>query len=390
MRICHLITRMIVGGAQENTLLSVRGLLERGHEVVLATGPSPGPEGKLLDTQAVPGLRPVEIRDLERELSPLRDWRACRRLERFFREGCFDVVHTHSSKAGILGRLAARRAGVPLVVHTVHGQAFHPYERWWRNRLFIHAERFAARRSDRIFAVCQAMVDQCVAARVAPASLYRVIYSGMELEPFLAARRDAELRTQLGIPVAAPVVGMIARLFPLKGHDRLLAAAPRIVAAVPQVRFLLVGDGILRAQLEREIERLGLRHAFVFAGLVPPAAIPLYTAQMDVLAHLSLREGLPRAVVQALASAVPAVAFPLDGTPEVIRDGETGRLCPVADAAAVADAVVGLLCDPQARQAMGDRGRERVRTRFDWRTMVTQLEEEYVAGLQRAAARRQA
>lgn len=383
LRICHLITRMIVGGAQENTLLSARGQAAHGHAVTLATGPSPGPEGRLLDRMAAPGVAVAEIPHLIREVRPWHDALAYRRLVRFFRGQRFDVVHTHSSKAGILGRLAARRAGVPLVAHTVHGQPFHANERWWRNRLFILAERRAARASDRIFAVCQAMVDQCVAAGVAPAAKYQVVYSGMELEPYLDGRRDPELRRQLGIPENAPVVGKIARLFELKGHDCLLAAAAQVIREVPETRFLLVGDGILRPALEAQAARLGIRDRIVFAGLVSPAEVPRYVAQMDILAHLSLREGLPRAVVQAFAAGLPAVGYPLDGTPEVIRDGQTGLLCPAGDAAAVAAALLRLLRSPREARALGAAGRALAVERFDWRRMVADLEAAYRAGLAR-------
>jgi glycosyltransferase involved in cell wall biosynthesis len=377
MRICHVITRMIVGGAQENTLLTCRDHLEKGHKVVLVTGPTAGPEGKLLQKQPLPGLEIVEIPDLVRELSPLADWRACQALRRLFREREFDVVHTHSSKAGIVGRIAAWKERVPVVVHTVHGQAFHPYQAAWRNWLYILAERYAARRCHRIYAVAQAMIDQCVAANVAPPEKYQVVYSGMDMDAFANARPEPELRASLGIPEDALVVGKVARLFELKGHEYLVQAAPAIVARFPQVRFLLVGDGNLREELEAEIARLGLSEHFVFAGLVPPADVCRYTALMDVLVHLSLREGLPRTVVQGLASGVPAIGFPLDGTPEVILEGKTGFLCPTGDATAVATAVNALLENPERRRAMGQTGQELVLERFSWQRMGSVLEGEY-------------
>lgn len=386
MKICHVITRMIVGGAQENTLLSVRGHLANGHDAVLVTGPTTGPEGKLLQEQPLPEGRVVELPHLCRAVHPLNDRRAYCELRNYFMTNKFDVVHTHSSKAGILGRAAARAAGVPLVVHTVHGQAFHPYQNALVNRAYIWAERWAARRCDRIYAVAQAMIDQCVAAGIAPREKYQVVYSGMDLEPYLAARRDPELRRALGIPEHAPVVGKIARLFELKGHEYLIEAASGVVREFPEVRFLLVGDGLLRGELEVEIARRGLEKNFVFTGLVPPSHIPQYVAQMDVLAHLSLREGLPRTVVQALAGGIPAVAFPLDGTPEVVFDGETGLLCPAKDAKAVEAALLRLLRSPQAAAAMGARGRELVRERFDWRRMVAVLEGEYCRDLQEQQA----
>lgn len=383
---CHVITRMIVGGAQENTLLTARGHVERGHRVVLVSGPSPGPEGALLAAESVPGLEVIEVPALVRPVRPWQDTRAYLDLKRLFIRERFDVVHTHSSKAGILARVAARRAGVPLVVHTVHGQAFHPYQSRWTHAAYVLAERWAARHCDRILAVAQAMVDQCVAARVAPADLYRVVYSGMNMEPFLTARPEPALRRSLGIPDGVPVVGKIARLFELKGHSYLLDAAPHIAAALPEVRFLLVGDGVLRGQIAARAAELGLADRFVFAGLVPPAAVCRYTALMDVLVHLSLREGLPRTVVQALATGVPAVGFALDGTPEVIIDGVTGRLCSPGDSQAVAAAVIGLLQDDAARQRLGAAGRERVRSQFCWRRMAAIIEQEYVDGLRRKNA----
>lgn len=376
---------MIVGGAQENTLFTVRGLMEKGHDVVLVSGPSPGPEGKLLAVEGMPDLKLVEDPFLVRDLAPWRDFRAYLSLKRYFASERFDVVHTHSSKAGVLGRLAAHKAGVPLIIHTVHGQAFHPYQAWWLNQLYIHAERSAARVSHRIFAVAQAMVDQCVEAGVAPRDKYRVVYSGMDMQAFLDAKPEPELRQRLGIGDDCLVVGKIARLFELKGHEYLIAAAPDIVCEFPNVRFLIVGDGVLRESLERDIAASGLSEHFIFTGLVSPHEIPRYTALMDVLAHLSLREGLPRTVVQALASGVPAVGFSLDGTPEVILDGETGLLCAPGNVEAVKAALLRLLRDPEQRRNMGRNGRRLVQERFPWQRMADVIEAQYFECLDQQA-----
>lgn len=377
LRICHVITRMIIGGAQENTLLSVRGLMDRGHQVTLLTGPTTGPEGSLFDTEDIDGMTIVQEPALIRPVAPIRDVRAYRRLLAFFQEQRFDVVHTHSSKAGILGRMAAWKARVPLVVHTVHGQAFHSYQSWLTNRFYILAERFAAKRCHHICAVAQAMIDQCVAANVAPPEKYSVCYSGMNLKPYLEQKPDCELRKSLGIPPDSPVVGKVARLFELKGHDFLLQAAPAVVAKHPNVRFLLVGDGNLRESLERQVAELGLTENFVFAGLVPPSDIPRYMSIMDCLVHLSLREGLPRTVVQAFASGIPAVAFALDGTPEVVQHDATGYLCNPGDAQAVTGFIDDLLAHPEKRRSMGEQGRRLVVSRFDWQRMVATLDALY-------------
>jgi glycosyltransferase involved in cell wall biosynthesis len=360
---------MIVGGAQENTLLTCRYQLEAGHDVTLVTGPTTGPEGKLLAMSNIDRLRVVEIPQLIRAVRPFQDLAAWRHLRRHFREAHYDVVHTHSSKAGVLGRIAARQAGTPVVVHTVHGQAFHAYQAAWRNAIYVAAERMAAKYCDKIYAVADAMIDQCVEARVAPRSLYQTVYSGMELESYLHARRDTELRRQLGIPEDALVIGKIARIFELKGYEYLMEAAPKLAATVPNLHFLIVGDGLMRPQIEAEVDALGLRDRFHFSGLVPPSTIPNYVAQMDVLAHLSLREGLPRTVVQALATGKPAVAFSVDGTPEAVINDQTGFVCPPKDATAVTDKLLLVLQDAGLRERLGQQGREFVRERWDWRTM---------------------
>ncbi|MFT5127884.1 MAG: glycosyltransferase involved in cell wall biosynthesis [Rhodothermales bacterium] len=377
MNICHVITRMIVGGAQENTLFTARGHLEHGHQTTLVTGPTTGPEGKLLEKVRVPELRVVQIPSLTRELSLLTDYRAYHELKAHFRAEGYDVVHTHSSKAGILARIAATHAGVPLVVHTVHGPPFHAYEKAWRNRIYITAEQLAARYCRKIYTVADAMTQQFCNARIGRPEQYQTVYSGMDLQSYLDAKPECELRKSLGIPKDSLVVGKIARLFDLKGYEYLVEAAPAIVKEHPNVRFLIVGDGLLRESLEQQFTEAGVREHIVFTGLVPPDHIPRYTALMDVLVHLSLREGLPRTVVQALAAGIPAVGFPLDGTPEAILDGKTGYLCEVHNATAVAGAVNKLLRSPQLREELGSAGREHVRHKWDWHTMVDTLEAGY-------------
>lgn len=379
LKICHIITRMILGGAQENTLLTVIGHIEKGHDVVLVTGPSPGPEGELLKKRKHPDFEIIINSHLIRELNPFHDIAAYFSLKSFLKSRGFDVVHTHSSKAGIIGRAAAKSAGVPFIVHTVHGQPFHQYEGLCRNFFYRTAERWAAKRCNKIFAVSQAMIDQSVKAGIADRSKYKLVYSGMELESFLNEQPDYQFRERLGIPEKATVIGTIARLFPLKGYEYLVPAAEKITEKHPEVCFLVVGDGILKEELLQQI--LERRLNFVFAGLIPPDEIPRYTNIMDILVHLSLREGLPRAVVQALASGKPAVGFNLDGTPEVIINEKTGYLVEPKDVDGVADAVIRLLENREKAKKMGEDGRRLVSEKFAWQRMVDILEEEYLKGL---------
>ncbi len=297
---------------------------------------------------------------LVRPIRPLNDLIALYQLYRFMKRGRFDVVHTHSSKAGILGRIAARLAGVDTVVHTLHGLAFHPYQAAWRNALYVRLKRLAAPLSDAIIAVSQKTLDGALAAGIGKPEQYVKIFSGMELGPFLGVSEHltvAEARRRLSIPEHAPVVGKIARLFPLKGHADFLSAAALIAADLPDCRFLIVGDGILRRELEEEVRRLALADRTIFAGLVPPEEVAVYIQAMDVVVHTSLREGIARVLPQAGAVGKPVVTYELDGAPEVVREGGSGFLVPAGDFKAVARRTLELLRDRALRDEMGSRGR---------------------------------
>lgn len=378
MKICHVITRLIIGGAQENTLLTCEGLAARGHDVTLVAGPTTGPEGSLVTRAKNGRYAYVELPSLVRQVSPLHDLRALRALRNLFRSLAPDVVHTHSSKAGILGRLAAAQADVPMIIHTVHGMSFNRTQPRWVQSLFARAERVCAARTHRILCVADAMTAQCLAARIGRPEQFQTIYSGMDVSSFDPSRFDpAAVRRELGLPSSAVVVASIARLFRNKGYELLIPAMSRAAAADPRLRFLWIGDGADRPRYEAELDRLGLRRRTTLVGLVPPDAVPRLLCAADLLAHASLWEGLPRAVVQALLMERPAVSFDLDGAPEVVRPGETGILVPSGDADALADAIVRLAADEPLRRSMGAHGRALCLERFDHRAMVTQIEQAY-------------
>ena len=297
MKIVHIITRLIIGGAQENTLLSCLGQHQRGHDVTLITGPALGPEGSLLERAQSHGYRVIVLDEMRRAIHPLRDFRTYRHLIRLLKELQPDIVHTHSSKAGIIGRWAGHRARNPAVVHTIHGLAFTASTNPAINWVYKMLEKQAAPLTTRIVCVADAMREQSLAAGIGRAEQYVTIYSGMETEPFLnpPTPRD-QVRSSLGITNENIVVGTIARLFDLKGHDDLLQIAPELCGQFPNLRFLWVGDGLLRPRLEAEMIRLGLRDRFILTGMVPPQRIPELTAAMDILVHPSRREGLARAL----------------------------------------------------------------------------------------------
>lgn len=379
---------MILGGAQENTLLSVEGLNRRpGFVSDLVSGVDGGPEGELL-TRARQCARVVVVPEMARRISPVDDLVALRKLYRIIREGRYQIVHTHSSKAGVLGRLAARLAGTPIVVHTLHSLVFHDYQPWLVNRAARIVKRLCVPLTDHYISVSSVIAERAIAAGIGSRESMTTIYSGMELDWFLDAEVDAAaVRRELGIPPDAPVIGKIARLFPLKGHDELLDAAPAIVQAVPNVRFLLVGDGILKDHLADRARRAGILENLVFAGLVPRERIPEMIGAMDVVVHTSLREGLARVLPQALAMGKPCVSFDLDGAPEVVRPGQTGYLVRAGDAAGLAARAVELVRDPALRARLGDNGRRLVDPMFRAETMVEDIVTVYGAMLSRHAGR---
>lgn len=380
MRIAHIITRMILGGAQENTLLTCEDLLHRHlDDVLLITGPPLGPEGSLLDRARAQGVPLAIVPELRRAIHPWRDGQSYQALKRVLRQFRPDVVHTHSAKAGLLGRAAAWSLGVPAIVHAVHGAPFHPYQPWLAREFFRQCERWAGRRCHAYTCVCDAMTEQLVAAGVDQREKYNTIYSGMEVEPFLECDPLRQpTRARLGYDDQHVVFGKVARLFHLKGHEHLIAAAQQVTAQWPQARFLLVGDGILREQLEQRIARAGLRDHFQFTGLVPPTQIPELISAMDVVVHASLREGLPRAVAQGVLCAKPVVAFDVDGAREVCLPDITGFLVRPLDVAGLLSAMSQLAADSALRKRLGSTGRARFADVFRHESATARQRELYV------------
>ncbi len=401
MKILHISTRLILGGSQENTILSCEGQARLGHEVHLAFGPIFGPEGSMLErvrafrTETGAGITAHEVMTLVREVAPMTDRRCWRDLRALVRELGPDVVHTHSSKAGILGRWAAwkegGRSGRPVVVHTVHGPPFHRFEKAWRNTAYILAERFAARRCHAIVSVADAMTEQFLARGIGRPGQYTTIYSGMEVGPFLARPSEdspesrASVRRELGLCAEHVVIGTVARLAELKGHDDLIDALGEDLRAHAHWRLLWVGDGWWRERLTRRLEEAGLRDRVVMTGLVPPERIPALLRAMDALVHPSYREGLPRTAPQALLSGVPLVAYDSDGAGEVCIEMRTGRLVRTGDIAGLRQAVRWTIQERAQAKALAEAGRELCRAPFAAGAMVEALDRLYRSLLARRA-----
>jgi glycosyltransferase involved in cell wall biosynthesis len=384
IRVVHIITKLELGGAQQNTLYTLGHLDPARFSGLLVTHP----EG-LLVPDALQDSRYDKrlVRSLVREVRPARDGIALAGLVGILRREMRQargrsgagappvIVHTHSSKAGILGRAAARLAGVPVVIHTVHGFGFHPRQRPGVRRLYIALERLAARWTDHVIAVAQADLDAGVALGIFPRERASLIRSGIEIARYSGAGIDRESAVRaLGFDPARPLVGMVACLKPQKNPVDFVRAAALVAERVPDAQFLLAGDGVLRPAVEEEVRRSGLEGRLRLLGWRRDvdAIIPC----LDVLVLTSLWEGLPRVFPQAMAAGRPVVAYRLDSAPEAVTEGVTGYLVAPGDSAAAAARIVGLLVDPALARRMGAAGRERV-GEFDADLMVRSQQELY-------------
>lgn len=341
--VIHVITRLEWGGAQENTLKTVAGLDPERFERLLAAG-----RGGRLDPEAarIPGCRFVPIGPLVREIRPLCDMKAFLALAAVFRRarreagGLPVIVHTHSSKAGILGRAAARAAGVDAVVHSVHGFGFHEGQSFLRRGLFVALERLASRWTDVFIAVSEENVRLGTREGIFTPARCRLIRSGFDTSRFLSGSRERGRRL-MGVPEGVPVVGTIAVFKPQKAPQDFVEAARRTAARVPGVHFAMVGDGDLRPAAEQAVAAAGLSGVFRFLGW--REEVPDLLKAFDVFLLTSRWEGLPKVVPQALIAGVPVVATAVDGTREIVSDGIDGFLVTPGDTEGMARRVADLL-----------------------------------------------
>jgi glycosyltransferase involved in cell wall biosynthesis len=391
MRVTHIITRLVLGGAQENTLATIAGLQRLGVEVKLITGPTIGPEGSL-ETEAekifnsrlsTSNSRLVLVPELVRPVHPPKDFIALRNLEKILREQKPDIVHTHSGKAGILGRLAAQEAGVPVIVHHIHGPSFGSFQGALANFVFTAAEKRAAKVTRHFFCSADAMTRRYLAAGIGRPEMFTRIFSGFNLQPFLGAANDLSLRKRLGIGENDFVIAKVGRIFKLKGHADLVSAFAKILPQVPGARLLFVGDGTLRGEIASQIRALGLGDKVVFAGLVPPGEVARYIGVADCVAHLSYREALSRVLPQALAAGKPVVAYDFDGADEVCLENKTGFTVRMGDTDAAARRLLQLASDPALRRHFGETGRAFVKENFSVEKMVDDQYAVYVKLLER-------
>lgn len=380
--VCHVITLLELGGAQENTLYTVTHLRPPYH-ARLVCGP-----GGFLDREArdESGVPITFIPALVRPIRPGRDLAALIQLTRLLRLMRPVIVHTHSSKAGILGRLAARLAGVPIVVHTIHGFGFNDRQGVLLRATLLGLEKLASRLTTHAVAVSRADLERGLRLGVVQRGRASVIRSGFPVERFEAAGREtaaarARLRRDIGAPDGAPVIGMVACLKPQKSPQTFVDVAARVAAAIPAARFVLVGDGELRGAVEARAGAVGLRERFHLLGW--RRDVPQVMAGLDVFLLTSLWEGLPKVIPQAIAVGVPVVATAVDGTRDILEDGVNGLISPAGDVPGLADRVLRLLREPELAARLAKRARS-ILPEFEIDGMVRAQEDLYGALLRNA------
>jgi glycosyltransferase involved in cell wall biosynthesis len=373
----RVIARLNIGGPAIHTILLTAGLDAARFESTLVTGVEAACEGNMLDLAAQKGVQPLVIPELGREINPLKDWVTLLKLYRLFRDRRPHIVHTHTAKAGTVGRMAARLAGVPVVVHTFHGHVFHDYFGSLQTSVFIGIERLLASLSDRIVAVSDGQRRELAEYGVASLDKIAVVPLGFELDALLNCEPlRGQLRRELGVPDGMALVGIVARLTAIKNHRLFLDAARLIVEAGQEAMFLIVGDGELRADLEAYVAELKLAERVIFTGW--RRDLPRIYADLDVVALSSLNEGTPVSLIEAMAAAKPVVATRVGGVSDVILDKESGYLVQSKDAEGLARGILDLLRTPDRAREMGLAGRVAVHPKYASETMLANIEKLYL------------
>lgn len=368
VKVLHLITRLIVGGAQDNTLMTA-ARHDRDRYIVHVAG---NPSGEWAGRAAEVADTFHPLPNLVNPISPRRDTAALADILRLIRRERYHVVHTHSSKAGMLGRLAARIAGVPAIVHTMHGPGIHDFMPPVQRRIYVTAERLAARCTDALIAVSDSNRRQAMTMFGVPAARTKTIYSGIDLSKLDRAWDVERARADIALPAAWQIVLFVGRLDDAKAPHLLIEAFAKVLRVLPATALVLVGSGDHEAGMRRQIAELGIGDHVRFMGTRDD--VPAFLGLADVFALSSLWEGVGRAMTEAMLLGVPVVAPEIYGIPEIIRHDETGLLYPRGDTGALASRVVDLLTRPDHAKRLGDEGRRLTRRLFDGDTMVRAIE----------------
>ena len=377
IKILRIIARLNVGGPAIHVVNFNAGLDPARFESLLVCGREHPAEGSMADYALSRGVHPIVFPEIVNEFSlKLRDARALGKLWRLMRRERPHIVHTHTARAGLLGRVAARLAVVPVVVHTFHGHVLRGYYSATKTKLLRRMEQVLALGTDRIVTVSERVKGELVDYGVAPSERIVVIPLGFDLEPLLGCGNQRGLfRGELGLNDGTRLVGIVGRMFPIKNHRLFLAAAARIATTEPATRFIIVGDGILRPEMERVSRDLGLGDRVIFTGW--RRDLPRIYADLDALVVSSDNEGTPVSAIEAMAAGCPVVATRVGGLPDLIAEGETGFLVPPRDADRLANAVLHVLREPQAAYRVAKAARAVARERFSVQRLINDTENLY-------------
>lgn len=373
VRVLHVHTLPVVSGSGLNTFLTMKGLDKRRYRAELACAPG----GKLVSLVRSHGMRVTTFKNLVQPLRPLTDALAVLDLAVFMKRTPYHIVHTHNSKAGFAGRLAARLANVPVVVHTVHGFSFHDEEAPWRQRLFKQAERAASRWCDRLIFISQPLVDWARREKIGTSDKIVKIYSGIELDRFkpVADETARELRKRWGLDEQDAVVGIVSKLWEGKGHEVLLKAFRGIREMRNRAKLVIVGEGYLAERLRALVDEFHLNGAVVFTGFQDDVAPTI--AAFDVAVLPSLFEGMGRVVLEAMAMSKPVVASRVGGIPDLVEHGVTGFLVSPGNVDELERHIAAILDNPLLGREMGLQGRKKISNRFSAAAMVDSIERVY-------------
>lgn len=345
--VVHIITKLEMGGAQQNTLYTVEHLDRGKFDAVLITGT----DGHLV--QQALDLKNVDlylIDDLVREINPFKDYRALKKIRKILADKSEAVgkekiiVHTHSSKAGILGRWAARNCKIPVIIHTFHGFGFNDYQNFFKKNSYVFIERETAKISTALVAVSEANLKKALNLGIGKEEQFHLIRSGIKLEDYFENPLSAEeARESLSLPLDIPLIGSVACFKPQKDLLTFVRAAREICNVIPEAGFVLAGDGEMRAEIEDEIKKHSLKDNFILLGWTENTSV--FLRAIDLLLHTALWEGLPRVLAEAVATGIPVVAADVDGNSEVVTDGGNGFLAAPGDYIDMAKKVCRILND---------------------------------------------
>jgi glycosyltransferase involved in cell wall biosynthesis len=381
LKILEVITLFSIGGATETVVSMAEGLMKEGMTVHIATGPNIISEGSMYETAKKLNIQVFTFKNLKRDINILQDVLVIFKLYWFIKKCNYNIVHTHSSKAGVVGRIAAWLARTPVILHTVHGLPFHRYQPKFKKHAFIFIEKFSSLFCDKIVAVTETIVNTMLNYDIGSKNKYAMIRSSFDIENYKTNGENERRKTKhrFGIEEGDLIIGKIARLSELKGHKYLLESFKQISHKIPQARLFLVGNGELEYELKRFVDENDLKDRVIFAGLITPEEIPSIIGIMDILVHTSLLEGLARVLPQAIMMEKPVISFDLDGAHEIIKDGINGYLIQPLNTQQLGEKIVYLCNHPELIKEFGKKGKELLGDQFSSKRMVAQISELYAS-----------